>query len=745
MSSFVAYAQVMLEVSIGKPLDYGLSKEQADCVEIGSLVEVPLKNRTEKGFVTAIRSSCDFPKIRPLKKVVSAKSLLPPDLFALARWISLYYCCPLRRTVAMMLPKTVREGKEVKVPLWVSRKKTIEELRQQALALRGKSPSQASVLDAMMNVTGGMLLSQLQEEAGVSRSPIDSLVQKGLLEIAPLPDSEAAGLQHDYFTTRPKKLNQEQQAALNAIYQSMETARSDKCDVHLLFGVTGSGKTEVYLQAIAKVLEQKKKVLMLVPEIALTPQTIERFRSRFDVPIAILHHRLTPAQRQKNWEAIHKGQISIVIGARSAIFCPLSPLGLIILDEEHESSYKSEESPHYHTIEVARMRAQLQGATLVLGSATPSLESYYRAQKGEYRLSVLQRRAHSAQLPVVKIVDMKPEYEKFKGFTLFSDVLIQAIKQRQAAGEQTLLFLNRRGYYTCLQCKDCGQSLHCPHCDLSMAYHLKEHALICHLCHHRFAPPPTSCRHCKSTSLRYQGWGTQHVEKTLQQMLPSLRTLRLDADTTRHKGSLEKILQAFRTGKADVLIGTQMIAKGHHFPAVTLVAILNPDQQLHLPDFRASEQLFSLIMQVSGRAGRGELKGEVFLQTAMPEHNLFKLALQQDYPSFYEEEIAVRQLFDYPPYLHLAKCLFIGPDEEATYAMAQRYSEVLLQRLPPEGQLSPVGPAGHAKIQDQYRFQFLIKVPSIPPLSKLLFALQQECPLPANTRLQIDMDPLHLF
>lgn len=730
------YASILLDRAIPKALDYQVP-ENCD-IEVGSLVEVPLMRQKAKGYVLAIKDQPDYPKCKAISQLLSKAPLISPDLLELAHWLSRYYCTPLQKTLKMMLPKRIREQAQVQHPLWVKKTKTKKEIQSYILTFRSKKPAQAAILDVMLKVKGGILLAELLERSKSSRSSVLSLEKEGLIQSEPLPDSEREVFANEYFQTQEKKLNSEQQLAFDKILDSLK----NKPKNFLLFGITGSGKTEVYLQAISRCLEMGKTALLLVPEISLTPQTCERICSRFSEHVAIIHSRLTARQRQLEWEAIEKGEAKIVVGARSALFAPLKNLGLIILDEEQEVSYKSESSPYYHAREVALKRAEITQSTAIFGSATPSLESYHSAQNGQLELLTLSVRAAQAKLPKVTILDMKPEYDKQKGLTLLSSQLLSAIDERRKRGEQSLLFLNRRGYYSCARCQDCSHVIQCPHCDVTLTFHLSTRSLKCHLCAYT-RPPPSQCPSCRSPKLQFQGKGTEHIEKTLRKIIPELRVMRIDADSTAKKGSLEKLLGDFKAGKADVLVGTQMIAKGHHFPSVTLVAALNPDQMLYLPDFRASQYLFEQLVQVAGRSGRSVLEGEVLLQTSSPDHPLYRHVKNQDYLSFYKEEIEVRKIFHYPPYCHLIKCLVVEADPVRCQKVAQACWQFLSKNLPSCCQLSPVCPAGHSKIQDEHRYQFLIKAPYIEPLSPLFFKLQEK--LPKKNLLKIDIDPCHVF
>ncbi len=550
-------------------------------------------------------------------------------------------------------------------------------------------------------------------------------------------------MQQEVFATKPKLLRAEQAEALQAINQSLEEG---KFAPHLLFGVTGSGKTEIYLQAIDRALSQNKGVIFLVPEILLTSQTLERIRTRFSEKVVLLHHRLSDGERHESWRKIRDGSVRIVMGARSAIFSPMPNLGLIIVDEEHESAYKQqEEQPAYHARDVALMRAKLEKATVILGSATPSLESYHNAVSHKYQLLKLANRSDQALLAPVILVDMKREFARAKGFTLFSERLIEAIKKRRSLGEQTILLLNRRGYHTSCLCASCGHIARCPHCDLALTYHLGEEILACHLCDYRL-PPLRVCPQCKAEeTLKYKGAGTEMAERALHAVLPDVRTLRLDADTTRHKGSHELIFRQFRSGKADVLIGTQMVAKGLHLPSVTLVGVLHADSSLNIPDFRAQEKTFQLLTQVAGRAGRAELAGEVIIQTHMPEHATMRLAAAQNYEAFFQEELEMRKAFGFPPFCHLAKIVFSGPSQTETLACAQEFRHALISQLPPTFQLLPAVACGHPKMQDRFRFQFLIKGPSSSQLAQKLQLTQRTLPLKRDMRILIDIDPEMTF
>lgn len=708
------FASILVDAAVDRVLDYAIPPHLQGHVRRGSRVCVPLRHQTCNGFVIAVQATSSYPAVKAIQAVLSEQSL-PENLLDLAEWMARYYATPLRVALRCLLPASVRKDVGHREQLFVKRVKTRQEMQEHVIKIRGVSPGQAEVLDHMLQAKKGMFLSELLAATEGSRSPIDTLARQGWLLLEKVIVDRSPLENEEYFIVAPKNLTGEQAVALESIASSIE-AKAFK--THLLYGITGSGKTEVYLQAIDKALALGQTAIMLVPEIALTTQTIERLRSRFNDAITVLHSRLSHGERYDAWQHMQKGGIKIAIGARSAIFSPLPNLGLIIVDEEHETSYKqAEQMPCYHARDVAVMRGKLCHATVVLGSATPSLESYHNALKGKYNLLKLSSRPEAATLPRVTLVDMKFEYEKAQGWTSFSQPLLDALALRIAKGEQAILFLNRRGYHTLLMCQSCGVSVKCKHCDTALTFHFSDKSLSCHLCNFTMAPPPKSCPSCHNgATMKFRGVGTEHVERSLHAIFPQVRTLRIDADTTRHKGSHQQLLRAFATGKADVLIGTQMIAKGLHFPEVTLAAILNGDSALHIPDYRAGETTFQLLTQVAGRSGRGVAAGEVIIQTALPEHSVIQHAAQQDFEAFFQTEIAARELLNFPPFAQMMKITCSGTEqgdvEKYTTALQQR----MLSLLPPQFMVHPVAAAAHLKVKDRYRYQFLIRGPSVFPM-----------------------------
>lgn len=744
VKTYPLYVSVIPERAVGKLLDYGVSEEWVAHVVKGAKVKIPLGRSTCTGYVFETKDKPNYPRVKPIIEVSSPSSLLTHDLFELATWMAQYYCTPLHDVLKTILPASLRKETKEKQQLYVMRAKTREVLIQACIDLRKRAPAQASVLDVMLKVTKGILLTELLEEADVSRSSVDALQKKGLLAVDTVRIDRSPLVDEEYFRTKAKVLTGEQAESLQTI---KETIDANVFKTHLIRGVTGSGKTEVYLQAISRARQLGKGTIMLVPEVALTPQTIERFRSRFEDDLVVLHHRLSDGERFDAWHRLLREEAHIIIGARSAVFAPLPNLGLIIVDEEHEGSYKqSEFQPSYHARDIAVMRGKLCNGCVLLGSATPSLESSYNAEKGKYHLSVLSVRADKAKIPKMTVVDMNREREGSTGYRYFSATLLDALSKRHALGEQSILFLNRRGYHTSLFCKNCQEAIQCTNCDTSLTFHRNESSLSCHLCGFTLSPPPRECPKCKSQdTMKYKGVGTEQIENVLRGMLKEVRTLRVDADTTRHKGSHQKLLREFGSGKADVLIGTQMIAKGLHFPNVTLVAVINADAGLNIPDFRASEVTFQLLTQVAGRSGRGELPGEVIIQTFAPDNPILKLAINGDYEAFYQEELRARELFQYPPVKQMVKVAFTGSDQALVNHTGCVFRERVIENVSKEYEVQPLLPAGHARVKGRFRMQFLITGPSVMRLAHVLQAVKEKISTSSALKILIDIQPISTF
>ncbi len=538
--------------------------------------------------------------------------------------------------------------------------------------------------------------------------------------------------------TRDFKLNPEQEEAIETIKKSIEENRAN---VFLLHGVTASGKTEVYLKAIEIVIAQKKSAIILVPEISITPQTMARFKARFGERVSILHSRLTPRQRFFEWNRISSGTSDIVVGARSAIFSPVQDLGLIVIDEEHETSYKQEEVPRYHVREVAIRRAKLSDAVVVLGSATPSLESFYAAQKGEFRLIELPERIEERLLPDVEIVDMREELTRSGRLTVFSRRLKEEIQKTLSNSEQIMLFLNRRGFSTFISCRKCGYVIKCKKCAVTLTYHFENSLLICHHCSFKTAPPEI-CPECRSSYIRYWGTGTEKVESEAHRLFPGSRISRLDTDITSKRGSLTKVLSEFKDRKIDILIGTQMIAKGHDFPGVTLVGVISADTALNLPDFRSGERTFDLLTQVAGRSGRGEAKGSVIVQTYTPHHYAIVASKKHDYLGFYNQEILQRKELNLPPFVHLVVINFRARNEKDTIKVAEEYARSIEEKKPKKVILLGPAPAPISRKRGFYHWNIILKSKNIENLSIFLKALLGTTKREGGVIITVDVDPL---
>lgn len=543
----------------------------------------------------------------------------------------------------------------------------------------------------------------------------------------------------DFPQSTPHDLNEEQDKALKAISEDIEKR---KHEVFLLHGITASGKTEVYLQSIDLVLKKGRQAIMLVPEISLTPQTIERFVSRFGSRVAVIHSKLTAARRFLEWKRIRDGEVDIVVGARSAIFSPVKDLGLIIIDEEHETSYKQDDVPRYHARDVAEERARLKSCPLILGSATPSLESYYKAKAGEYRFVRLTKRIEERLLPKVKIVDMRMELATRKKIAMFSKVLLDAIDKTIKSGKQAMIFLNRRGFSTFINCKKCGFVLKCKRCDTVLVYHFDQKKLLCHYCDYHDKPPDI-CPKCRSSYISYFGIGTEKVESDISHNFPNVKIARMDSDTTTKSGSHDRILGEFKSGKIEVLVGTQMIAKGLDFPAVTLVGVVSADVSLNIPDFRSSERTFNLLTQVAGRAGRGEDGGEVIVQTYVPGHYSILAAAKHDYEKFYQEEIISRKELLFPPFINLVKVMVrarnIDEAEKAALALAADIRKTAGDIL-----VCGPAPAPMSRLRGYYRYNIILKHKDRSVMCAFLKKALSAFHKPHGVLIAVDVDPISM-
>ena len=745
-------ARVMLDLALRREFDYSIPPGLEGRVEVGSRVRVPFGPGLRLGVVTALAESSEQKTLKAIDEVLGEQSLLTPKILDLARWLAGYYCCSVEHALRSVLPEAVRKQEAG----WKERL-YVHALPPGGASVPELTPRQLSVWN-IIEEWRELPLQELVRLAETTPATVRKLEDKGYLVIAPRREERDPYAHERFLPTQPLVLNAEQQTALASIRKaigpsgSLPEAGATPPGVFLLHGVTGSGKTEVYLQALAHALEQGRGGIVLVPEISLTPQTVERFKARFSsgplrTLVAVLHSQLSAGERHDEWHKIRQGRARIVIGARSAVFAPVDPLGIIIVDEEHEHSYKQEEMPRYHARDVAVVRGQREGAAVVLGSATPSMESYYNAKRGKYALLELRNRVTDTRLPVVRVVDLRQERRKGRGSgpSVFSEPLREAIQQRLERSEQTILFLNRRGFSSSLQCEQCGFVAGCPNCSVSLTFHRHDQEIRCHICGYA-ASVPTQCPQCANPRIRFSGIGTERVEDSLRKLFPHARVSRMDTDTLKRKDDYRKVLTEFRTGKIDILVGTQMIAKGLHFPNVTLVGIIHADLALHIPDFRAGERTFQLLTQVSGRAGRGDVEGEVFVQTFTPFHPAIQFARRHDYEGFYDQELEFRQQLRYPPLARVALLTLQGRNDDKVKFSADHLAKAISARLAgwPDLILAGPAPAPLMRAETLYRHQILIRTRAMARLSLELAVVQQGLALPEDVALGIDIDPVDL-
>lgn len=653
--------------------------------------------------------------------------------------------------------RSIRDKVQKKTVRTVSLHLPEDEIRTIIEEFPAKAKRQQEVLTYIADTGGDVPLKEIMTVLGVTASTVKALADKGYIAIMDMEVYRDPYQDRNFTPTTPFTLTDEQQQVYNSIISRINKREKGE---YLIHGITGSGKTEVYLQCIQRVIEQDRQAIMLVPEIALTPQMVERFKGRFGDRVAVMHSRLSSGERYDEWRKIREGKSQVAIGARSAIFAPFSNLGLIIMDEEHETSYKQEESPKYHARDVAIHRAHQHNAVVILGSATPSLESYYAARSqanDEFMPTLLEihGRALGSELPAVEIIDMREELKEGNR-SMFSRPLHQAIEDRLEKKQQTVLLLNRRGHSTFVMCRTCGYVAECPNCDISLTYHQRSNSLRCHYCGHA-EPAPQICPECGSEHIRYFGTGTQRVEEELAKLFPGIRVVRMDVDTTTQKGSHEKLLNQFRDKKADLLLGTQMVAKGLDFPDVTLVGVIAADSALHLPDFRAAEKTFQLLTQVAGRAGRHHLPGEVIVQTYNPEHYSVIHASHHDYHSFVREELKHRQTLGYPPYCRLALITFSHEKLALLVRIAENYTQMIkdqasklgwlgsLERFSNEA-LDVLGPVASPipRLKNRYRFQCMIKWRGDMDVAKLAEHVAEQLQDSVRDKellISIDVDP----
>lgn len=801
-------AEVIVDVSaypIDRPFDYVVPDTMIAVIEAGIRVKVPFGPRKVLGYVTALKeeSELDVAKLKPIDELIDLEPVISAELLDLSRWLATQTLAYEIDALQVMLPAAMRakyekfivveqpEGIEdedflrflagrqrvslkeadglgllktvkryaeqgvITVDTAVNQKTAIKKVRMIHIesderlqtildTVQANAKKQIELLHWMKERAGQTIpAKQLMEQSGIQPTVLKAVIERGaatehFAEVYREP--EAPRLKD---TAIPVELTEEQRIALEAVKQS---ANQQKSETFLLHGITGSGKTEVYLRAIKHVLDKGQEAIVLVPEISLTPQMTSRFKERFGPLVAVMHSGLSAGEKYDEWRKIQRGEVKVVVGARSAIFAPFENIGIIILDEEHESTYKQEDTPRYHARDVAIKRAEYYGCPVILGSATPSLESYARASKGVYTLLTLTRRAKDQELPTVTVVDMRDEL-KNGNRSMFSLPLAEAVRIRLAKGEQTVLFLNKRGFSSFVLCRDCGTVVECPNCDISLTYHRANERLKCHYCGHE-ERVPLECPQCKSDYIRFFGTGTQKAQEEIAKLFPEARVIRMDVDTTRQKGAHERLLRQFSEGKADILLGTQMIAKGLDFPNITLVGVLAADTTLHLADFRAAEKTFQLMTQVSGRAGRHELPGEVFIQTYSPEHYAIELAKAQHYEPFYHLEMAARRQYGYPPFYFVTLVQFTHEDLLKVADFADKGARFLKGNLSPDTVIIGPTAAAISRVNNRYRYQCLIKYKKEPKLTETLQQLIKYYRtdwIKTGLTMTVDVEPVSIY
>jgi len=700
--------------ALDKLFHYKIPEDLKDKIQLGMRVLVPFGkgNKTIEAYIMSLDRQTQVPysKLKSIKKIMDVFPLILPELIPLVWWMKREYHCLTIEAIRCFIPPGLRRNiteKQEKVVFL----KAQEDILGKAAQVEPRSKYMAEIL-RILDEQDGIPLAELADMAGgAPLSSFKSLEKRGWISIE---DQEVyRDPWHQFmptFASTEVELTHEQKVAIDIINKGMTQSQS----LFLLHGITGSGKTEVYIQLVEKALKDKKRAIILVPEISLTPQTVGHFKSRFGQEVAILHSGLSLGERFDEWRKIYNGEVNIVVGARSAIFAPVRDLGLIIIDEAHEDSYKSEASPRYHTTGLAIQRCKEQNAVLVLGTATPSLEDFYNSQQKHFVRVSMDRRIDNKPLPQVEVVDMRVEIKKGNR-SIFSQKLYDELREVLLKREQAIILLNRRGYAQFVSCRACGYVVKCDNCDISLTYHSKNNILKCHYCGNT-KPYPKICPECKSPYIKHFGVGTQRVEQEINKILPSARIVRMDMDTTSTKGAHQRILNAFRQKEYDILLGTQMVAKGLDFPDVTLVGVIAADTSLNLPDYRSSEKTFQLITQVAGRAGRGQRKGKVIVQTYNPEHYAIQYSSRHDYNGFYDEEIRIRKQFNYPPFCHIIRILISGEDERNVINTAIRIEKWMRQKISKDtiikAGLIGIGayPAPLERIKNKYRWHVLIRI-----------------------------------
>ena len=731
---------------LNRTFDYNIPKDLEELIMIGSTVLVPFgKNSAlEEGYVINIKEKTTY----EVKDIAKIKHNLTEQQIELAKWMAKRYFCNISDCIKQMLTPGTKSKKQEnniqdKTINVVYLKKEIDEIQFDIEMGKIKSEKQKKILQFLKN-NDGVTVPEIEMFTGGTRAIVKTLEKNGYVEIVEKKVERDPLANKKIEKTENLELTEEQQKAYDLVSQKMQ---EEKYEQFLLYGVTGSGKTEVYLQLIGEALKQNKTAIVLVPEISLTPQMIDRFIARFDKEeIAVIHSKLSIGERYDEWNKIKEGKAKIVIGARSAIFAPVQNIGIIIIDEEHDSSYKSEAVPKYDAKEIAKKLAKENKCPLILGSATPDLNTYYKAKQGKITLLELTHRANNSKLPEVEIIDLKMELANGNR-TMLSVKLHDAIEKNLQEKRQTILFLNRRGYSTFIMCRECGYTVKCKNCNISMTYHKTENKLKCHYCGYE-ENVVTVCPECKSTKIRYFGTGTQKLEQEINKIFPQATTIRMDVDTVTKKNSHEEILNKFRNENIDILIGTQMVVKGHHFPNVTLVGVIAADSSLNIDDYRANERTFQLLTQVAGRAGREKLDGRVIIQTYTPDNFSIICAKKQDYEMFYNTEIALRKQLNYPPFCDIILIGFNSLSEKEIIEVSQRVYMELKNNLNKDefNVLKPM-PSPIDKIQNKFRWRIIIKGIMTPYANEVLNNCLKKFydTNYKNTRITIDINPNNMI
>ena len=721
--------------------DYEIPSELNDSVCVGKRLRVPLGRGDRKvvGYCVAIESK---PVTRPLKKVQSVldqQALLTPRMLELTRWIAEEYLCSFGKVLETVVPAAVRgQAGTYVASFYTVSTKVAARMTQLKLP-----PKQFAVLQCLAAASGPITGPKLLQAVGCTSAPVKALVTKGLVDVERkrvyrLDDEETTSRQDDGI-----ELNDDQQKAVAHVVKSLRDGKHENIVLH---GVTGSGKTEVYIRIIEEVISFGRQAIVLVPEISLTPQTVRRFRSRFD-SVAVLHSHLSPSERNWHWQRIANGEVQVIVGARSAVFAPTPDLGLIVLDEEHDGSFKQDTLPRYHARDVAMRRAETEKIPLILGSATPSLQSWQATVDRKATLLQMPKRVLDLPLPDVSVVDLRVEFENRYSRGAISRPLVQAMESALAANGQVILLLNRRGFSTHIQCPACGAVVRCEECDIALTHHRDNNKVVCHYCDYQ-TNAPARCPDCGFEGIRYGGLGTQRLEAEVKSRFHDATCLRMDSDTMRKHGSHEEALSRFRAGEVQILLGTQMIAKGLDFPNVTLVGVINADTGLHLPDFRAAERTFQLVTQVAGRTGRGLQGGRVLVQTFQPEHYAIECASRHDYAKFSEVEADIRSAMNYPPFGSMVRIIFRGESEIRTKTFAEELAksmQAFFRTEQAEVRLLGPGAAPIAKLRGKFRFHILMQCGNKGVMQRAVRHAESSLKCPDDVQWLADVDPLDML